>query len=160
MKKALMSLVVLTVVLCTLNAPAQMPNPYGPPVSVAVAKKLAQVALDTARKNNWRMAVAVVDPNGTLVYYEKMDNTQISSAKVSIDKAKSAAIFKRPTKVLQDGLAAGGAGLRLLRLRGAIPIDGGYPIIFEGKIIGGIGVSGDASENDAVCAKAALDSFK
>jgi len=102
----------------------------------------------------------VVDPNGTLVYYEKMDNTQISSAQVAIDKAKSAAIFKRSTKALQDGLAAGGAGLRLLRLRDAIPIDGGYPILFEGKIIGAIGLSGDASENDAICAKAAVASIK
>ena len=161
MKKALTSLAVLAVVLlCTMNALAQMPNPYGPPIGVDVAKKAAQVALDTARKNNWRMAVAVVDPNGTLVYYEKMDNTQISSAQVAIDKAKSAAIFKRSTKVLQDGLAAGGAGLRLLRLRDAIPIDGGYPILFEGKIIGAIGVSGDASENDAICAKAAIETIK
>jgi len=160
MKKVLTSLVILTVVLCAMNALAQMPNPYGPPISVDIAKKAAQVALDVARKNNWRMAVAVVDPNGTLVYYEKMDNTQISSAQVAIDKAKSAAIFKRSTKVLQDGLAAGGAGLRLLRLRDAIPIDGGYPILFEGKIIGAIGLSGDASENDAVCAKAAVASIK
>ncbi|MGA2990213.1 MAG: heme-binding protein [Candidatus Korobacteraceae bacterium] len=160
MKKVLTFLVVLTVALCTVSAMAQMPIPYGPPISLDVAKKAAQVALDTARKNNWKMAVAVVDPNGTLVYYEKMDNTQLASARVAIDKAVSAAIYKRPTKEFQDGLAKGAEGWRLLRLRGAVPVDGGLPIVVDGKIIGGLGVSGDASSNDAICTKAGVESLK
>ncbi|MGA2963778.1 MAG: heme-binding protein [Candidatus Korobacteraceae bacterium] len=93
-------------------------NIYGPSISLEAAKKAAAAALSEARKNNWTMAVAIVDPGGHLVYYEKMDNTQIAGANISVDKARSAATFKRPTKVLQDMLASGGAGLRVLRLRG------------------------------------------
>jgi uncharacterized protein GlcG (DUF336 family) len=133
---------------------AQMPNPYGPPIKVEDAKKPAAAALAEAARNKWTMAVAIVDPDGVLVYYEKMDNTQTASARVAIDKARSAAIYKRPTKVFQDGLAAGGVGLRILRLRDAVPVEGGIPLLVDGKIIGAIGVSGDASENDNKCAMA------
>ncbi|MGB8322986.1 MAG: heme-binding protein [Candidatus Acidiferrum sp.] len=139
---------------------AQMPNPYGAPISLEEAKKVAAPALAEARKNNWTMAVAIVDTSGNLVYYEKMDNTQLGSAQISIAKARTAAIFKRPTKALQDAVAAGGAGNRILRLDNATPIEGGIPIIQDGKIIGAIGVSGDASEHDGQCAKAGADSIK
>lgn len=146
--------------LCALSALAQMPNPYGPPISLEDAKKAAAPALAEARKNNWTMAVAIVDPGGNLVYYEKMDNTQIGSANVAISKARSAALFKRPTKALQDALATGGAGLRVLRLEGAVPVEGGLPLIMDGKIVGAIGVSGDTSDHDGQCAKAGADALK
>ena len=153
-------LVALTIVFSALSATAQMmPNPYGPPVSLDDAKKAAAAAMAEARKNNWKMAVAVVDPNGDLVYYEKMDSTQLGSSQVSISKARSAARFKRPTKAFQDALAAGGAGLRILGLEGAVPVDGGIPIVMDGKIVGAIGVSGDKSENDAVCAQAGVNTL-
>jgi len=135
-------------------------NAYGPPISVEVAKKAAAAALAEARKNNWTMAVAIVDPGGYLVYFEKMDNTQLAGAKVAIDKARSAALFKRPTRVMQEMLASGGAGVRVLRLRGAIPVEGGLPLISEGKIVGAIGLSGDSSENDGRCAQAGVDTLK
>lgn len=152
-------LVALAVAFCTVNAiPQMMPNPYGPPISVDTAKKAAAAALAEARKNNWVMAVAVVDPNGDLVYYEKSDNTQLGSSQVSIAKARSAARFKRPTKAFQDALAAGGAGLRVLGLEGAVPVEGGIPIVLEGKVVGAIGVSGDTSEHDGVCAQAGANS--
>src|SRR6202521_6248659 len=106
--------------LCTANGFAQMPNPYGPPINLENAKRFAVPALVEAAKNNWTMAVAVVDPGGNLVYYEKMDNTQLGSATVAIDKARSAALFKRPTKAFQDTLAAGGDGLRILSLKGIV----------------------------------------
>jgi uncharacterized protein GlcG (DUF336 family) len=148
-------LAILTLAFCALGMEAQMlPNPYGLPISVENAKKAAAAALAEATKNHWTMAVAVVDPTGTLVYYEKTDNTQIGSANVSINKARSAALYKRPTKAFQDALASGGAGLRVLGLEGAVPVEGGVPIISDGKIIGAIGVSGDASENDGKCAVA------
>ncbi len=137
-----------------------MPNPYGPPVGVEAAKKAAAAALAEAVKNHWNMAVAVVDPNGTLIYYEKMDNTQIGSAKVSINKARSAALYKRPTKALQDALASGGAGMRVLGLEDAVPVEGGVPLVSEGKIIGAIGVSGDTSDHDGVCAQAGAATIK
>src|SRR5271167_391403 len=143
------------------QAPANLYlTPYGPPVSVETAKKAAAAALAEARKNNWNMAVAVVDPSGNLVYYEKMDNTQLGSAKVSVNKARSAALFKRPTKAFQDALAGGGAGLRILGLEGAVPVEGGVPLIVDGKIIGAIGLSGDLSEHDAQCAKAGADAVQ
>lgn len=153
-------LVALTVVFCALRTTSQMmPNPYGPPISVDDAKKAAAAALAEARKNNWKMAVAVVDPNGDLVYYEKMDNTQLGSSQVSVAKARSAARFKRPTKAFQDALAAGGAGLRILGLEGAVPVEGGIPIVADGKIVGAIGVSGDTSDHDAVCSQAGVNAL-
>ncbi len=159
------TLVALTLVLCFLEMEGQMlPYPYGPPVSADNAKKAAAAALAEAAKNHWAMAVSVVDPNGTLVYYEKMDNTQLGSADVAIEKARSAARFKRPTKAFQDALAAGGAGLRILGLPGAVPVEGGIPLIVDGKdgkmIIGAIGVSGDTSDHDGVCAAAGAATVK
>jgi len=142
------------------GALAQMPNPYGSSISLENAKKAAVPSLAEAGKNNWSVAVAIVDPAGTLVYYEKMDNTQLGSANVAVDKARSAALFKRPTKAFQDALAAGGDGLRILRLQGATPIEGGIPLLIEGKIVGAIGVSGGTSAQDGQCAKAGADLFK
>ena len=135
-------------------------TPYGPPITVEAAKKAAAAALAEARKNNWLMAVAVVDPSGNLVYYEKMDNVQLGSAKVSINKARSAALYKRPSKLLQDNLASGGAGLRVLALEGAVPVEGGLPLIVDGKIVGAIGLSGDLSEHDGQCAAAGAATLK
>jgi len=150
----------MIVVLLVGAAVAQAPPPYGPAITLDSAKKAAGVAMTEARKNNWTMAVAVVDPSGTLVYYEKMDNTQNGSAKVAIDKARSAALFKRPTKVFQDRLASGGAGLAVLRVDGAMPVEGGVPLIVDGHIVGAIGLSGDSSEHDGQCAQAGADALK
>lgn len=142
------------------SALGQMPNPYGAPISLENAKKVAAPALAEAVKNNWTMAVAVVDPGGNLVYYEKMDNTQLGSAGVAIDKARSAALYKRSTKAFQDVLATGGDSVRILRLQGAIPVEGGIPLVMDGKIVGAIGVSGGTSAQDGQCAKAGADSVK
>ena len=139
---------------------AQMPNPYGAPISLENAKKAAAPAIAEAEKNHWNMAVAIVDPSGNLVYYEKMDNTQLGSANVAIDKARSAALYKRPTKALQDALAAGGEGWRILRVQGAIPVEGCIPLVMDRKIVGAIGVSGASSAQDAQCAKAGADAIK
>jgi len=141
-------------------AKAQMPNPYGPNINTETAKKAAEAALAEARKNNWTMAAAVVDTSGTLVYFERIDNTQNGSSVVAIDKARSAALFKRPTKALQDAVAAGGEGLRVLKLEGSVPLEGGVPLIADGKIIGALGVSGGASAQDGQCAKAGADTAK
>src|SRR5437763_16456225 len=119
------SLIALLVALSAASVFAQMAIPYGLPVGVDNAKKAAAAALAEARKNNWTMAVAIVDPAGDLVYFEKMDGTQAGSVGVAIDKARSAARFKRPTKAFQDTLAAGGGGLRVLGLAGAVPVEGG-----------------------------------
>jgi uncharacterized protein GlcG (DUF336 family) len=137
------------------------PNvPYGTPVSADAAKKIAAAAVAEARKNNWAMAVAVVDTGGYLVYFERMPDTQIGSVEVSIEKAKSAALFRRPTKAFQDTLAAGGEGLRILRLSGAVPVEGGIPLIVDGKIIGAIGASGGSSDQDGKTAQAGVAAMK
>jgi uncharacterized protein GlcG (DUF336 family) len=153
-------LLVIITVLCSLTALAQAPNPYGPPVSVENAKKAAAAALAEARTNNWRMAVAVVDTGGILVYYEKMDNTQIGSADIAIEKARTAVRFKRPSKAFQDSVAGGGVGLRVLRLPGAVPLEGGIPLMIDGQIVGAIGVSGDSADHDGLCATAGAGTLK
>jgi uncharacterized protein GlcG (DUF336 family) len=158
------SLLLLVMVVFGLGAlapaVAQMPNPYGLPVSLETAKKVAAPAIAEATKNNWTVAVAVVDPAGNLVYFEKMDNTQLGSANVAVDKARTAALFKRPSKAFQDALAAGGDSVRILRLQGVVPVEGGIPLVVEGKIVGAIGVSGATSAQDAQCAKAGADMLK
>ena len=127
---------------------------YGLPITIERAKQVASPALAEARRNQWTMAVAIVDTAGDLVYFEKMDTTQAGSVDVAIDKARSAARFKRPTKAFQDTLAGGGEGLRVLALKGAVAVEGGVPIVIDGKIIGAIGVSGGTSQQDGQCARA------
>ena len=133
------------------------PNMYGPTITADQAKSVAAAAVAEARKNQWTMAVAIVDPAGDLVYFEKMDNTQVGSIDVAIAKARSSARFKRPTKAFQDMLAAGGEGVRVLRIKGAVPVDGGMPIMMGGKVVGGVGLSGGTSAQDGQCAKAGVD---
>lgn len=153
-------LLVLLLVFTASSVSAQMPNPYGAPINLENAKKAAAAAVAEARKNNWTMAVAVLDPGGDLVYFEKMDGTQTGSVNVAIGKARSAALYKRPTKVWQDIVAGGGAGLRILGLEGAVPIGGGVPLVMDGKIVGAIGLSGGTADQDDQCAKAGVAALK
>jgi len=133
---------------------------YGTPVNLDTAKKIAAPAIAEARKNNWTMAIAIVDPAGDLVYFERMDDTQVGSVDVAIAKARAAARFKRPTKQFQDTVAAGGEGLRMLGLPGAIPVDGGVPLVVGGKIVGAIGASGGTSAQDGQVAAAGVAALK
>ena len=137
-----------------------MTNSYGAPITLDNAKAAAALAIAEAGRQGWTMAVAIVDPAGTLVYYEKMDDTQLGSATVAIAKARSAALFKRPTKEFQDTLAKGGDGLRVLRLEGAVPVEGGLPLVVDGKIAGAIGLSGGTSAQDGQCAQAGADALR
>lgn len=133
---------------------------YGPSITLDAAKKIAPAAIAEARKNQWNMAIAIVDTAGDLVYFERMDDTQVGSVQVAQAKARSAARFKRPTKAFQDGLAAGGEGLRLLAIEGAVPVEGGIPLVAGGKIVGAIGASGGTSQQDGVVAQAAVNALK
>jgi uncharacterized protein GlcG (DUF336 family) len=144
--------------LAAAAATAQVPQ-YGANVNLEQARKAIAAAQAEARKNSWPVAVAIVDNAGHLVAFEKMDNTQTASVEVAQDKAVSAAIYRRTTKVVQDGVAGGGAGLRLLGLRGMSPVEGGIPLVIDGKIVGGIGVSGVTSEQDGQVAKAGADAL-
>src|ERR1035437_6867406 len=130
--------------------------PYGSSITLEQAKKIAAAAQAEARKNDWCMVVAVRDPGGHLVLLERMDNAQFGSVQVAQDIARSAVAFRRPTKAFQDMVAAGGDGVRMLAMSGAVPIDGGLPIIVEGAIIGGIGMSGGTSAQDGQVAQAGV----
>ncbi len=147
--------------LLVMAVQAQAPAPaYGTPIGVDAAKRAAAAAIAEAKKNNWTMAISIVDTGGHLVYFEKMDGTQTGSVNVSQEKARSAVLFKRPTKSFQDTVAAGGAGLRMLALPGAVPVEGGIPLMAEGKIIGAIGASGGSSDQDGQCAQAGASTIK
>jgi len=132
---------------------------YGAPISFSQAEKMMAAAIQEATRNGWTMAIAIVDTGGNLVAFQRMDNTQIGSVEVAIGKAKTANNFKRPTKVFEDVIANGGAGLRILSLPGVVPLEGGEPILLQGKIIGAIGVSGMKSTEDAQVAKAGLNAL-
>jgi len=133
---------------------AQDRPPYGPEINLELAKKIAAGAAAESRKQGWRMAIAIVDNHGFLVYYERMDDTQTASVQVALDKATAAAMYRRPTKAFEDGVAKGRTAL--LGLRGATPIEGGVPIMTGGKVIGAIGVSGANSDQDAAAAMAGI----
>jgi glc operon protein GlcG len=136
-----------------------MSQSYGASILLEPARRAAAAAVAEARRNAWTMAVAIVDIAGELVYFEKMDDTQNGSVKVAVAKARSAALFKRPTKAFQDTLTATPDGLRILGIDGAVPVEGGVPLVVDGMIVGAIGVSGGTSQQDGVCAKAAVESL-
>lgn len=133
---------------------------YGNPISLEQAKKILNAAESFAVGKGWTVAIAIVDIGGNLVLLQKMDNTQIGSIDVAIGKAKTANNFKRPSKAMEDVLAGGGAGLRMLAIPGVFPIEGGEPIYVDGKIIGALGVSGMSSSQDGEVVKAGLTAIK
>lgn len=143
----------------SFTAQAQVPS-YGPSINLETAKKAIAAGQVHARKNGWPVAIAILDTAGQLVAFEKMDDTQSASMDIAIDKGRSAAIFRRSTKVMEDAVAGGGAGVRFLNLRSASTVDGGLPIVVNGKVIGGIGVSGVAGNQDGEVAKAGADALK
>src|SRR5262249_439591 len=118
-------LIAAVLVFSAVPAAAQEPIPYGNPITLEQARKLIAAAEEEAKKPKWPVAIAIVDPSGHLVAFAKMDNTQLGSIEVAIEKAKSAALFRRATKVFEDALAMGGANLRVLKVPGAIPVEGG-----------------------------------
>jgi uncharacterized protein GlcG (DUF336 family) len=175
MQKSKIAHVLLSVAACALfsvhaqttptpaPATAAAPTPpanYGAPITLEQAKKMMAAAEAEARKNNWQVAIAIVDSGAKLVQFVKIDSTQHMSVDIAIGKAVTAVNFRRPTKALEDAIANGGAGLRLLALHGITPLEGGIPIVVDGKMIGGIGVSGVLSSQDAQVARAGLDALR
>jgi uncharacterized protein GlcG (DUF336 family) len=138
--------------------PAPPPAPYGTPITIEQAKTAAAAAIAEAKKNNWNYAVAIVEPSGDLVYFERMDGTQYSSLRTAQNRARSAAIFRRPTKALADRVAQG--DLTVMSLDGAVWSEGGVPIVVNGKLIGAIGASGGTQPQDGQVAKAGADALK
>lgn len=136
------------------------PPPYGPAITLEQAKRAMTAAEAEARKNNWSVAIVIVDSAGQMVMMQRLDNTQYANVGIADGKAKTAVNFRRPTKALEDAIAGGGAGLQLLALEGITPLEGGVLIIAENRIIGGIGVSGVTSTQDAQIANAGIAALK
>lgn len=134
-------------------------TPYGAPIDIAAAKKVMAAAEAEALKNNWAVAIAIVDSGANLVMLQRLDNAQLSSTRIAEAKAKTAAEFRRPTKVFEDAVGGGGIGLRVLTF-GASVAEGGVPIVSGGRIVGAIGVSGVQSHQDAQIAQAGADAMK
>jgi glc operon protein GlcG len=133
---------------------------YGAPLSLDQAKAIVAGAEAEAKRINLGVVIAVLDSGGHLVMLQRLDGAQLGSIEAAKDKAYSAVFFRRPTKVFQDRLAEGGINLRLLQLRGANLIEGGVPIVVNGKIIGAIGVSGGLVEQDTQIALAGIGALK
>jgi uncharacterized protein GlcG (DUF336 family) len=130
----------------------QMPNPYGPNINLAMAKKVAAAAAEEAVKLKINVVIAIVDTGGHIVYLERFDVVQWGSLDVALHKAKCSVGYKRPTKAFEDFIAKGNTAY--LTLDGISAIEGGVPIIQDGKIIGAIGVSGGSAAQDGEVARA------
>lgn len=135
-------------------AAQQVPVPYGTPISLGQAQAIIAAAERSALAHNFTMAFAVVEPSGELILFQKMDGTQYGSELVAREKARTAARFKRSTKVFSDSIAGGRNAV--LSLPGVIAVEGGVPIVMNGRIVGALGVSGGTSEQDGEVAAAAL----
>jgi glc operon protein GlcG len=156
------------ITLASVGAFAQAPAPAAPPpaplppigglITLDQAKMVAAAAEAEAKKNNWNYAIAIVEPNGALVYFQKMGGTMYGSINVAMDKAASAALYRRPTAAFDAGLRAGGT--YLLTLRGVNAVPGGLPIVIDGKLVGAIGASGGSGPEDAQVAQAGIAGLK
>ena len=137
----------------TAQAQDQRPG-YGPSVNIATAKKIAAGVVAECAKNNWNIAVAIVDTAGNLVYFERMEDTQTASMDIAIMKARVAATYRRTTRVFADGINKGTPSLATLP--GVVGSPGGNPIFVGGKVTGAVGVSGVTGDQDEQCAKAGI----
>jgi len=137
----------------SLLAPAQQLSTKKT-LNLPMAKQIAAASEKEAAKNGWMMYITVVDDGANIVYLERFDDAQLGSFEVSIEKAKTAVLFRRPSKAFEDQVAAGRNGI--LKLPGALPVEGGIPLMADGKVIGAIGVSGGTSQQDAQVAQAGV----
>ena len=139
--------------------PQNIPQ-YGPNITLEQARKAMAAAEAEAHKHGWPMAIAIVDNAGQLVQFQRADNTQTAGIEIAVDKARSAAMFRRPTKAFGDALAKGGENTRILQLRGSNSAEGGIPLYVDGRIVGAIGASGMAAEQDGAVASAGAAALK
>jgi len=136
----------------SLLAPAKPDLPVKRVLTLDAAKKIAGAAETEAKKRGATVVIVVVDDGGHLLLLERLDDTQVASVEVGIGKARTAAIFRRPSKVFEDQVRDG--RIAALALPGATPLQGGVPILYEGRVIGAIGVSGNTPQEDEDIAKA------
>ena len=147
-------------VTCIPAAAQQATPPYGAPISLEQARKVIAAAEAEAQKNNFFVVITVVDTGGYVVVTHRLDNTQLGSIPVAEGKARTAVLYRRPSKAFEDALAGGGIGLRILGLQNAVPYEGGVPIMVDGKVIGAIGVSGMLPTQDGQVANAGASGLK
>jgi glc operon protein GlcG len=126
-------------------------------ITLDAAKKMAAAGEAEARKNNWSLAIAILDAGANLIFFQKMDDTQLGSINVAMGKARTAVNFKRPTKAMEDMIAGGRTVF--LAVEGVTPLQGGLPIIADGKLIGAVGVSGATSAQDEQVAQVAINAL-
>ena len=131
---------------------AQAELPVKPVLTLEAAKKIVDAAEAEAIKRGATVVIAIVDDGGHLILLERLDDTQVASVEVAIGKARTAAIFRRPSKVFEDQVRDG--RVAAIALPGATPLQGGLPIIVNGKVVGAIGVSGNTPQEDEDIAKA------
>ncbi len=135
---------------------SDLPPNYGPAITLDAARKVMAAAEAEAARNRWPMVIAIVDSTGHLVMLHRMDQAQYGSSKIAPLKAETALDFRRATKVFEDGIASGGAGVRLVTMPNVLALEGGLPILQNGEVIGAIGVSGMRSDQDAQVARAGI----
>jgi uncharacterized protein GlcG (DUF336 family) len=143
------------------GTPAKMPLdiPYGTPIGLDTAKKLLAIAEAEAKRRDWKMNIAVVDPHGDLLAFERMDGAQYASISISQKKARTAARFRRETRVFYDQFESGHAYVSTLD-PDLVASPGGFPLVDGGKLVGAIGCSGGTGEQDAAVCKVAADTMK
>lgn len=155
MKRRGLSIPIFVLLIAAGAAVAQLADRKG--MTLDAARKVAAAAEAEALRNKWNVVIAVVDDGANLVLLERMDDAQIGSIEVAIAKARSAVSFKRPTKAFEDAVAGGRNAI--LGLPGALPLEGGLPLLVDGRVVGAIGVSGVTSQQDGIIAKAGVDAF-
>ena len=160
MLKTLTGALVLALLAAVAARAQTTPPPYGPPIGIEGARAVMAAAESEAAKNNWAVVISIIDSGGNIVMLHRHNDVQLSSIEISQGKAKTALMFKRPSKVLDDAISSGGAGLRFLALKDIVPLEGGLPIVADGKIVGAIGVSGVLSSQDSQVARAGADGLK
>lgn len=121
-------------------------------LSLEDAKRVATAARAEAEKSGWAVVIAVVDDGGHLMYLERMDGTQKASSRIAEEKGRTAILFKRPSKAIEDNVLEG--RVVMMGLPGAVPLEGGVPLVKDGQFLGGVGVSGVQSFQDGIVARA------
>lgn len=156
MRKSI-SFAAIAVASALLAAPAigqdQRPG-YGPSINIAMAKKIAAGIVAECQANKWNIAVAIVDTHGSLVYFERMEDTQTASMEIAVLKARASATYRRTTRAFAEVIAKSGPAV--MTLPGVVASPGGMPIFVGGKVIGAAGVSGVTGDQDEQCAKAGI----
>lgn len=153
MIRTLSRLAVVLALTIGTGATAAQQLPTRRTLTLEAARRMAAAAEAEARKNNWNVAIAVVDDGGSLMLFHRLDGTKLVAIDIAIRKARTAVYFQGETKALEEEVTKGGR-TALLPIDGFMPLEGGVPLMVEGKLVGAIGVSGVAGDQDGQCAKA------